>query len=58
MVTPTLHSIQQPALPRSNLSKVLQDIALGDPGEDQVAYALLGQQLIDEFVHVRERVAP
>ena len=45
------------ACPRGKPLSLLEYVALRQAGEDDVANAVLGQELVDEFVKVEDRVA-
>lgn len=57
VVAPSLERVEQAALPRPDLAVFFEDFALLEAGEDDVAYALFGEEGVDEFVDESEAVA-
>jgi len=56
MVAVPLHSIKKPALPRPNLTILLENLSLLQTGENNVTYAFLHEKAIHKFVHERQRI--
>lgn len=56
MVTVSLHSIEKPALSRSDVSILFKDLSLLQTGEDNITYTFLYEEAIHKFVHERQRI--
>lgn len=52
-----LHGIEEPTFTGSEFAVVLEDVAFCHTREDNITDAFLVEELVDEFVHVRERIS-